>query len=96
MNCESRHAVRILVSRRGCEQSNFKDGTFLSLLAILYLEPRASSGGVVEAGLELDRHKEGTVAFDEIILKADSPGLGFLNFLEKNKKLQLFQFRTEL
>ena len=65
-------------------------------LAVLYLEPRASSGGVVEAGLELDQHQEGAVAFDEIILKADSPGLGFLNFLEKNKTVQLFQFWTDL
>ena len=74
LNCESRPAVRILVSRRGCEQSNFKDEIFLSLLAILYLEPRAFSGGLFEAGLELYQHK-GTVVFDGIILKADSPEL---------------------
>ena len=42
--------VRILLALRGWEQLNLKDEADWSL-AVLHLEPRVSSGGVVKAGL---------------------------------------------
>ena len=79
LNCGPRHVVRILLSRRGCEQSNLEDGTLWSL-ASLHLELKALSGDVVKAGLGWDQHQVGAVAFDEIILKAESPGVSQLSW----------------
>ena len=58
VNCAPSNAFRIAVARRGNEKSNLKGRTVRSL-GILYLESRAPSGGVVEAGLGRDQHQVG-------------------------------------
>ena len=51
VNCAPSHTIRIAVARRGTEKYNYKERPVRSL-AILILESRALSGGVVvKAGL---------------------------------------------
>ena len=76
----------MVVACRSREQSNSKVGT----VSRSHFAARDPSGGVDEAGLGGGQHKVGAVAFDERILKADSPW-DLLNCLLKNKTLQLRQ-----
>ena len=59
-NCAPSHTIGIAVARRGTEKSNLKERPVRSL-AILLLESRVPSGGVVEAGLGRDQQQVAVV-----------------------------------